>query len=66
MSANIKIDEKLLRQALILGNHKSENEAVNAALENYIRLHQQKRIKDLFHKIDYDHGYNYKKQRNKF
>lgn len=63
MPTNLNIDDSLLEKAVILGKHKSKREAVNTALEEYIRLHKQMSIKDLFSKIDYDAKYNYKKQR---
>ncbi len=65
MPTNLNIDDSLLEKAVVLGKHKSKKEAVNTALEEYIRLHKQMSIKDLFNKIDYDAKYNYKKQRAK-
>ena len=65
MPTNLNIDDSLLEKAVVLGKHKSKKEAVNTALEEYIRLHKQMSIKDLFNKIDYDPKYDYKKQRAK-
>ena len=65
MPTNLNIDDSLLEKAVLLGKHKSKREAVNTALEEYIRLHKQMKIKDLFNKIDYDAKYNYKRQRTK-
>jgi len=65
MPTNLNIDDTLLEKAVILGKHKSKKEAVNTALEEYIRLHKQMSIKDLFNKIVYDSKYDYKKQRAK-
>jgi Arc/MetJ family transcription regulator len=65
MPTNLNINDSLLEKAVILGKHKSKREAVNSALEEYIRLHKQMEIKDLFNKIDYDSKYKYKRQRAK-
>ena len=65
MPTNLNIDDSLLEKAVMLGKHKSKKEAVNTALEEYIKLRNQMRIKDLFNKIDYDQKHNYKKQRER-
>ena len=65
MPTNLNIDDSLLEKAVLLGKHKSKREAVNTALEEYVRLHKQMKIKDLFNMIDYDAKYNYKRQRTK-
>ncbi len=65
MPTNLNIDDSLIEKAVILGKHKSKREAVNTALEEYIKLHKQMKIKDLFNKIEYDSKYNYKKQRER-
>ncbi len=65
MPTNLNINDALLEKAVLLGKHKSKKEAVNTALEEYIKLRNQMRIKDLFNTIDYDKSYNYKKQRAK-
>ena len=65
MPTNLNIDDSLLEKAVLLGKHKSKREAVNTALEEYVRLHKQMKIKDLFNMIDYDTKYNYKRQRTK-
>lgn len=65
MPTNLNIDDSLLEKAVMLGKHKSKKEAVNTALEEYVKLRNQMRIKDLFNKIEYDQKYNYKKQRSR-
>lgn len=65
MPTNLNIDDSLLKKAVVLGKHKSKKEAVNTALEEYVKLRKQMQVKDLFNKIDYDKGYNYKKQRER-
>lgn len=63
MPTNLNIDDSLLEKAVLLGKHKSKKEAVNTALEEYVKLRNQMLVKDLFNNIEYDQKYNYKKQR---
>ncbi|HRN26873.1 MAG: type II toxin-antitoxin system VapB family antitoxin [Ignavibacteriaceae bacterium] len=65
MPTNLNINDSLLEKAVILGKHKSKKEAVNTALEEYVKLRNQMKIKDLFNTIEYDKNYNYKKQRSR-
>jgi len=65
MATNLQIDDKLITKAVLLGGHKTKKEAVNHALLEYIQRMEQKKVLDLFGKIDYDPDYNYKSQRNK-
>ncbi len=65
MPINLNINKDLLEKAVLIGKHKSKNDAINTALEEYIKLRNQMRIKELFNKIEYDKKYNYKKQRSK-
>ena len=63
MLSNVAIDDRLLEQAQKLGKHRTKRETVTAALEEYIRHRKQQEILSLFGKIDYDPGYDYKRER---
>lgn len=65
MATNLKIDDKLIKKAMKLGKHLTKKETVSFALEEYIKRREQKKIADLFGKIEYDLDYNYKSQRNR-
>jgi Arc/MetJ family transcription regulator len=65
MATNLGLDEKLVEEAQRTGRHKTKKEAVNAALEAYVRHNKQQRIIRLFGKIDYDPAYEYKAARRK-
>ena len=65
MATNLQIDDKLITKAVLLGGHKTKKEAVNHALLEYIQRMEQKKVLDLFGKIDYDSDYDYKSQREK-
>lgn len=59
------VDDQLIREARDIGRHKSDAEAVTAALREYIIRRRQQQIVALFGTIDYDPDYDYKKQRRR-
>jgi Arc/MetJ family transcription regulator len=63
MPTNLAIDDRLIGEAQKLGNHRTKREAVNAALDEYIRRRKQQRILSLFGSIDYVDKYDYKQER---
>ncbi len=65
MATNLAIDDKLLEEARIVGKHATKKAVVNEALAEYIQRRKQAEIVKLFHSLDYDQDYDYKKQRQK-
>ena len=65
MATNLAIDDKLILEAKKIGNHKSKKETVNEALKEYIQRRKQVEVFELFDKVDYEKGYNYKKGRSR-
>ena len=65
MATNLQLDDKLIKQAVTLGGHRTKRAAVTQALSDYIRNLQQERILDLFGKVDFAPDYDYKRQRAK-
>ena len=65
MVNSLKIDEKLLEEALALSEYSTANLLIEAALREYIQRRQQLKVLDLFGTIDYDEDYDYKQQRQK-
>ena len=65
MATNLQLDDRLIREAVTLGGHRTKKAAVTQALTNYIRHLQQERMLDLFGKVDFDPAYDYKRQRAK-
>jgi Arc/MetJ family transcription regulator len=63
MPTNLAIDDRLIKEAQTVGQHKTKKAAVSEALEEYVQKRKQVEILDLFGKINYDHDYDYKKQR---
>jgi len=62
MPTNLAIDDKLIEEALIVGQHRTKKAVVTKALLEYIQRRKQVEIINLFGKIEYGSDYNYKKQ----
>ncbi|MCU1297201.1 MAG: hypothetical protein JWO91_1479 [Acidobacteriaceae bacterium] len=65
MATNLALDDKLIEEARRTGGHRTKREAVNAALDEYIRRRKQLRILETFGTIDFDPEYDYKAERRK-
>jgi len=63
MPTNLAIDDRLLEEAQRLGRHRTKKEAVNVALDEYVRRRKQQEILSLFGSIEYDRSYDYKRER---
>ena len=63
MATNLQLDDRLIKQAVALGNHRTKKAAVTQALTDYIRHLRQERILEVFGKVDFDTKYDYKRQR---
>jgi hypothetical protein len=65
MATNLQLDDVLIEEAVALGKHRTKRAAVTQALSEYVRHLRQEKILDLFGKVDFDPGYDYKRQRAK-
>jgi len=63
MEIKLEIDGRLLKRTMELGGHRTKKSAVTEALKAYIRHLEQEKIIPLFGEMEYDPGYDYKKQR---
>ena len=63
MPTNLALDDRLIQVAQKLGGHRTKKDAVNAALDEYVRRRKQMEIISLFGTIDYDPKYDYKRAR---
>ena len=63
MPTNLAIDDRLLEEARKVGRHRTKRDTVTAALEEYIDRRKQQEILSVFGKIDYERGYDYKRER---
>jgi Arc/MetJ family transcription regulator len=60
IGTNLTIDDRLIEEARKSGNHKTKEEAVTIALQEYIQRRGQRRVLKAFGAIDFDPSYNYK------
>jgi len=65
MPTNLALDDALIEEARRAGGHRTKKEAVNAALDEYVRRRKQMRILDAFGTISSDPAYNYKTERRR-
>ncbi|ULA62299.1 MAG: hypothetical protein LZF86_10160 [Nitrospira sp.] len=65
MATNLALDDKLIREAVEMGHHKTKKEAVTAALREYVRGRKQLGVLELVGQIEYDSSYDYKRLRAK-
>ena len=65
MATNLGIDPELLEKALAIGGEKTKKATVNRALQEFIARRRQKRLLDFFGKLDWDDGYDYKRERTR-
>ncbi len=65
MATNLAIDDRLLEVALKVGGLRTKKATVTEALEEYIQKREQRKIVDLFAKIEFDPEYDYKRQRRR-
>jgi len=63
MATNLAIDDKLLKEALLISGLKTKKDTVNHALKEFIDRRKQLEIISLFGKLDPDPDYDYKKAR---
>lgn len=65
MATNLAIDDSLLEEALKVGGLPTKRATVTLALQEYIQRRRQQGIVKLFGTVEYEKGYDYKKQRKR-
>ena len=63
LATNLELDDRLIRQAVKLGGHRTKKAAVTQALLEYVSHLKQEGILDLFGKVDFEADYDPKRQR---
>jgi len=64
MATNLSIDPALVDQALKVSGERTKAAAVTMALQEFIARRCQKRVLDLMGKLEWDAGFDYKKERS--
>jgi len=65
MATNLSIDPELIERALEVSGERTKKAAVTKALQEFIARRQQKRVLELFGKLEWDAAYDYKAERDR-
>ena len=65
MATNLALDPQLLNQVLELSGEPTKKAAVTLALKEFVARRKQKKVADLFGKLDWDASYDYKAERSR-
>jgi len=65
MATNLSLDPKLIDAALRVSGERTKKAAVTKALEEFVARRRQKHILELFGKLQWDSGFDYKKERSR-
>ena len=65
MATNLAIDPALLDKALEVGGEKTKKATVTRALREFIARREQAHLLELFGTLDWDDGFDYKRERTR-
>lgn len=65
MATNLAIDPDLLERAVNVSGAKSKTAAVTQALTEFIARREQGRLLELFGSLEWDPGFDYKRERSR-
>ena len=65
MATNLNIDPRLLDEALKVSGEKTKKAAVTKALQEFIARREQKRLRELFGRFEWDPDFDYKSERSR-
>jgi Arc/MetJ family transcription regulator len=65
MATNLSLDPNLLDRALQVSGERTKKAAVTKALQEFIARRGQKRLLELFGKLEWDASYDYKAERSR-
>lgn len=65
MATRLTIDPELIEQALQISGERTKEAAITKALQEFIARRQQKRLLDLFGKLEWDPSYDHKAGRRR-
>jgi Arc/MetJ family transcription regulator len=65
MPTNLNLDDALLEEAVKLSGKRTKRDAVNAALQEFVSRRKQRRVLELFGKLEWDPRFDYKKERER-
>lgn len=65
IATNLAIDPRLIERALEVSGERTKKAAVTKALEEFVARREQKRLAELFGRLDWDTDYDYKSGRSR-
>ena len=65
MATNLSIDPDLLEKALLVSGETTKKAAVTKALQEFIARREQKKLLELFGKLEWDPRFDYKQERSR-
>lgn len=65
MATNLSIDPDLIERALEVSGERTKKAAVTKALQEFIARRRQKRLLEMFGKLEWDDAYDYKSERRR-
>ncbi len=65
MATNLSIDPALIDRALAVSGERTKKAAVTKALQEFIARREQKRLLELFGKLEWNTDYDYKIERSR-
>lgn len=65
MATNLALDPQLLDHVLELSGETTKKAAVTLALKEFIARREQKKVTDLFGKLEWDTSFDYKAERSR-
>ena len=65
MATNLALDPKLIERAVKLSGEKTKKAAVTRALEEFIARRGQRRLIELWAKLEWDPSFDYKAERSR-
>ena len=63
MATNLALDQDLLDRAFLVSGEPTKKAAVTRALQEFIARREQRRVAELFGKLDWNSAYDYKSER---
>jgi hypothetical protein len=65
MATNLSIDPSLIDRALAVSGERTKRAAVTKALEEFVARREQKRLLELMGALEWDPGFDYKRERSR-
>ena len=65
MATNLALDQELLDRAFRVSGEPTKKAAVTRALQEFIARREQRRIADLFGKLEWDASFDYRAERTR-